>query len=63
MEPSPLLGEAAAAMTRGTAEPKPRHREIGVARAICRQLGVPPIPKRSRRTTGFVPLDAAEQDA
>ena len=26
----------------------PRHREIGVgvARAICRQLGVPPIPKR-----------------
>jgi hypothetical protein len=39
------------------------HREIGVARAICRQLGVPPIPKRSRRTTGFVPLDAAEQDA
>jgi predicted RNA binding protein YcfA (HicA-like mRNA interferase family) len=26
----------------------PRHREIGVGvvRAICRQLGVPPIPKR-----------------
>lgn len=26
----------------------PRHRElgVGVARAICRQLGVPPIPKR-----------------
>ena len=26
----------------------PRHREIGVgvARAICRQLGIPPIPKR-----------------
>jgi hypothetical protein len=26
----------------------PRHREIGlgVTRAICRQLGVPPIPKR-----------------
>jgi hypothetical protein len=26
----------------------PRHREIGVdvARAICRQLGIPPIPSR-----------------
>jgi hypothetical protein len=26
----------------------PRHREIGmgVARTICRQLGIPPIPKR-----------------